>query len=186
MNKALASLVFVAFGAPAMAQMSPVGLWKSLDDKTHAPKSEVRITDNGGVLTGKVERVLREGADPHAVCDKCADDRKGKPLWWAWRSSVVPRRQKARTCGKRARSSTRKRQNLHPAPDTGGRRQQAGSTWLDWPIWRAPKPGCACSKKPITPPGKSKICLGDGARSRRLYQRTTRRSNDVSRVVLAV
>ncbi|WP_312569754.1 DUF2147 domain-containing protein [Comamonas sp.] len=80
MNKALAALVFVAFGAPAMAQMSPVGLWKSLDDKTHAPKSEVRITDNGGVLTGKVERVLREGADPHAVCDKCADDRKGKPV----------------------------------------------------------------------------------------------------------
>lgn len=80
MNKALAALVFVAFGAPAMAQMSPVGLWKSLDDKTHAPKSEVRITGNGGVLTGKVERVLREGADPHAVCDKCADDRKGKPV----------------------------------------------------------------------------------------------------------
>ena len=80
MKKALAALVLVAFGVPAMAQMSPVGLWKSLDDKTQAPKSEVRITDHGGVLTGKVERVLREGADPAAVCDKCADDRKGKPV----------------------------------------------------------------------------------------------------------
>ena len=80
MNKVLAALVFVAFGAPAMAQMSPVGLWKSLDEKTQAPKSEVRITDHGGVLTGKVERVLREGANPNAVCDKCADDRKDKPV----------------------------------------------------------------------------------------------------------
>ena len=80
MNKALAALVFVAFVAPAMAQMSPVGLWKSLDEKTQAPKSEVRITDSGGVLTGKVERVLREGADPAAVCDKCSDDRKDKAI----------------------------------------------------------------------------------------------------------
>ena len=80
MNKALAALVFVAFGAPAMAQMSPVGLWKSLDDKTQAPKSEVRITEHGGMLTGKVERVLREGADPAAVCDKCTDDRKDKAI----------------------------------------------------------------------------------------------------------
>ncbi|MBQ0131207.1 MAG: DUF2147 domain-containing protein [Comamonas sp.] len=80
MNKALAALVFVAFGAPAMAQMSPVGVWKSLDEKTGAPKSEVRITDNGGVLSGKVERVLREGADPAAVCDQCTDDRKDKPV----------------------------------------------------------------------------------------------------------
>ena len=80
MNKALAALVFVAFGAPAMAQMTPVGVWKSLDDKTGAPKSEVRITDNGGVLSGKVERILREGADPNAVCDQCTDDRKGKAI----------------------------------------------------------------------------------------------------------
>lgn len=80
MNKALAALVFIAFGAPAMAQMSPVGVWKSMDEKTGAAKSEVRITDNGGVLSGKVERILREGADPAAVCDKCSDDRKDQPM----------------------------------------------------------------------------------------------------------
>lgn len=80
MNKALAALMFIAFSVPAMAQMTPVGLWKSLDEKTGAPKSEVRISDQGGVLTGKVERLLREGADPHAVCDKCTDDRKNAPM----------------------------------------------------------------------------------------------------------
>ena len=63
-----------------MAQMTPVGVWKSLDDKTGAAKSEVRITESGGLLTGKVERILREGADPNAVCDKCTDDRKDKAI----------------------------------------------------------------------------------------------------------
>ena len=80
MKKALAALVFVAIGTPVMAQMSPVGLWKSVDEKTGAPKSEVRISESSGVLTGKVERILREGADPSAVCDQCTDDRKGKPI----------------------------------------------------------------------------------------------------------
>ena len=80
MNKALTALVFVAFGLPALAQMSPVGVWKSLDEKTGAPKSEVRIAEDGGVLSGKVVRVLREGADPQAVCDQCTDDRKGQPI----------------------------------------------------------------------------------------------------------
>ena len=80
MNKALAALMFVAFSAPVLAQMTPVGLWKNLDEKTGAPKSEVRITENGGVLTGKVERILREGADPNAVCDKCTDERKDKAI----------------------------------------------------------------------------------------------------------
>lgn len=80
MKKSLAALVFVAIGTPVMAQMSPVGLWKSVDEKTGAPKSEVRISESSGVLTGKVERILREGADPSAVCDQCTDDRKGKPI----------------------------------------------------------------------------------------------------------
>ena len=80
MKKAFAALVFAALAGPVMAQMSPVGLWKSLDDKTGEAKSEVRITEAGGVLTGKVERVLRKDADPKAVCGECTDDRKGKPI----------------------------------------------------------------------------------------------------------
>lgn len=80
MRKAFLALVLMAMGMPAMAQMSPVGVWKSMDEKTGAPKSQVRITESGGVLTGKVERVLREGADPQAICDKCSDDRKDQPI----------------------------------------------------------------------------------------------------------
>lgn len=66
---------------PALAaEMSPVGLWRTFDEKSGEPKSEVRISDSGGVLSGKVEKLLRKGADPQAVCDRCTDDRKGQPL----------------------------------------------------------------------------------------------------------
>jgi uncharacterized protein (DUF2147 family) len=64
----------------AWASTSPVGTWRSIDDKTQQPRSEVVITENQGVLSGKIARVLRPDADPNAVCDKCSDDRKGQPM----------------------------------------------------------------------------------------------------------
>lgn len=71
----------LAVALPALAaEMSPVGLWRTFDEKSGEPKSEVRISDSGGVLSGKVEKLLRKGADPKAVCDRCTDDRKGQPL----------------------------------------------------------------------------------------------------------
>ena len=76
---ALAAGLVVALPALA-AEMSPVGLWRTFDEKSGEPKSEVRISDSGGVLSGKVEKLLRKGADPQAVCDRCSDDRKGQPL----------------------------------------------------------------------------------------------------------
>lgn len=74
-----ASIVLCASGL-AMAQMTPVGNWHTIDDETKEIKSEVQIVDNGGVLTGKVTKLLRKGAKQDAVCDKCSDDRKDKPV----------------------------------------------------------------------------------------------------------
>lgn len=77
----LALAAGLAVALPALAaEMSPVGLWRTFDEKTGEPKSEVRISDSSGVLSGKVEKLLRKGADPKAVCDRCTDDRKGQPL----------------------------------------------------------------------------------------------------------
>ena len=68
----LALAAGLAVALPALAaEMSPVGLWRTFDEKSGEPKSEVRISDSGGVL---------KGADPKAVCDRCTDDRKGQPL----------------------------------------------------------------------------------------------------------
>ncbi len=64
----------------AFAQASPVGVWKTIDDKTKTERAQVRITDSGGVLVGKIEKLLAADAKPDATCDKCEDDRKDKPM----------------------------------------------------------------------------------------------------------
>ena len=79
-SRALAAIVLVASGAAAQAQTSPVGTWRSIDDDTQQPKAQIVISEQGGVLTGRIEQLLRPGADPKAVCDRCTDDRKDKPM----------------------------------------------------------------------------------------------------------
>ncbi len=73
-----AALLLVANAA--FAQATPVGLWRNIDDKTGEAKAEIRVVDNGGVLSGRVEKRLVKDAKPDAVCDECKDDRKGKPM----------------------------------------------------------------------------------------------------------
>lgn len=78
MKRSLAAILFVAFSASALAQMSPVGVWKTIDDETKKEKSLVRIKETNGVFTGTIEKFLDPATKPDEVCDKCSDDRKGK------------------------------------------------------------------------------------------------------------
>lgn len=79
--KAVAALVLIAAGmSAAWAQMSPVGTWRSMDEKENTPKAQVRVTEADGVITGKVEALLRKGADPNALCTACKDELKDKPV----------------------------------------------------------------------------------------------------------
>ena len=66
--------------ALALAQSTPAGVWKTIDDATKKEKSLVRITDNAGVFIGKIEKLLDPTAKQDAVCDKCTDERKDKPV----------------------------------------------------------------------------------------------------------
>ncbi|MFM8510227.1 MAG: DUF2147 domain-containing protein [Betaproteobacteria bacterium] len=63
----------------AAAQQTPVGLWKSIDDETKTEKSLVRITEAGGTLTGKIEKLM-DPTKQDAKCDKCSDARKDQPV----------------------------------------------------------------------------------------------------------
>ena len=80
LNHALAGIVFISAASISFAQMTPVGTWQTLDDKTKEVKSEVQITEAAGVLSGKVVKLLRKDAKQDVVCDECTDDRKGKPV----------------------------------------------------------------------------------------------------------
>jgi uncharacterized protein (DUF2147 family) len=78
-----ATLIAAVLALPsAWAQTnSPIGLWKTIDDGTGKPKSLVRITENNGVLSGKIEKLFREPSeDQSPKCDKCEGANKDQPV----------------------------------------------------------------------------------------------------------
>ena len=65
----------------ASASDSPVGVWRTIDDKTHKEKSLVRITEQNGELRGTIEKLFREPNEEQAPnCDKCQGDKHNKPV----------------------------------------------------------------------------------------------------------
>jgi uncharacterized protein (DUF2147 family) len=58
---------------------SPIGLWKTFDDKTGEARAIVRIYEQDGRLFGKLESSFTPGAE-HRVCGVCSDDRKDQPI----------------------------------------------------------------------------------------------------------
>ena len=79
MKTLIAALTLFTAAGAALAQATPVGLWKTIDDETKAEKSYVRITESGGVLSGKVEKIV-DPAKQDSKCDKCTDERKDQPV----------------------------------------------------------------------------------------------------------
>ncbi|MCW5652908.1 DUF2147 domain-containing protein [Hydrogenophaga sp.] len=77
---ALTAVALSLASLSAFAQMSPVGLWKTIDDDTKKEKSLVRITESNGVYSGTIEKLLDPATKQDAVCDKCTDERKDKPI----------------------------------------------------------------------------------------------------------
>jgi uncharacterized protein (DUF2147 family) len=80
----LALLTFVFAGMPAATSRaadpgSPLGLWKTVDDKTGMPRAMVRIYLQDGKYLGRIEQSFTPGAETR-VCSACADERKNQPI----------------------------------------------------------------------------------------------------------
>lgn len=58
---------------------SPVGLWKTVDDKTGLPRGLVRVYESGGKYFAKIEKSFAAG-DEARVCSACTDERKNQPI----------------------------------------------------------------------------------------------------------
>ena len=86
--KTLAGLALLAAGS-SFAQMTPVGTWRNIDDKTGEAKAEIQIVDKEGVLSGRVIQSLRNDPNAKKTCEDCKDDRKGQERSSAWKSSVA-------------------------------------------------------------------------------------------------
>jgi uncharacterized protein (DUF2147 family) len=68
-----------AAAADPGASVSPIGLWKTVDDKTGAPRALVRVYEQNGLLFGKIESSFTPGAEQR-VCGVCSDARKDQPI----------------------------------------------------------------------------------------------------------
>ena len=75
------TLLLACFGlVTALPAASVLGLWKTVDEKTHRVRSIVRIWEVGGKLKGKVEKGFPlPGEDPNEPCSKCPEPFKDKP-----------------------------------------------------------------------------------------------------------
>jgi uncharacterized protein (DUF2147 family) len=63
----------------AGAEHTPLGLWKTFDDHTHQPRGIIRIFEENGTLSGKIETSFKP-EELSERCDKCSGDRKDAPI----------------------------------------------------------------------------------------------------------
>lgn len=77
----LTALLLSCLSLTALATDSPVGLWRTIDDRSGKEKSLVRIVEVNGELRGTIEKLFREpGEEPNPQCEKCTGDKKNKPV----------------------------------------------------------------------------------------------------------
>ena len=80
---AFLAVAAVAFGAGlAPAAESPVGKWKTVDEKTGKTRSEVEVFEQGGRIFGRITSIpepLDKDGKPK-VCVKCAGADRDKPI----------------------------------------------------------------------------------------------------------
>jgi len=70
--------VLILTATSLFAQSAPTGLWQNIDDKTGKPKAHIEIYEQGGVLYGKIVKLLLKPQD--TLCDKCKGNLKDKPV----------------------------------------------------------------------------------------------------------
>lgn len=83
MKKSVLSVVVLSgllLCAPAQAELSPLGVWNPIDEASGKPAAEIAIRLNAAeTLSGVIQKNIIVPPGASSVCDKCTDDRKGKP-----------------------------------------------------------------------------------------------------------
>ncbi len=72
----LGMLVMFSF---TVQSQSIFGKWKTIDDRTGKPKAIIDIYKKDGLMFGHVVQILEKGREK-ALCIKCDDERKDKPI----------------------------------------------------------------------------------------------------------
>ena len=77
----LIALLLALLPLSAFAQNTPVGKWRTIDDRTGKVKSIVEVYETtNGTLAAKVLQVLNSDKGPHPLCDACKGENHNKPI----------------------------------------------------------------------------------------------------------
>lgn len=77
--RVFAGLPLFLLATMTLAQATPEGLWRTIDDETGEAKSHVRIESRDSMLYGVIEEILNPEKKSD-ICDKCPGDRMGVPI----------------------------------------------------------------------------------------------------------
>ncbi len=76
--RALAAILLACISCAAAApDLTPLGLWTTIDDRSGKVRSEVRIYERDGALHGRIEKIILPGK--HNRCVACTDERRDQP-----------------------------------------------------------------------------------------------------------
>lgn len=65
----------------ALAQNTPVGRWRSIDDATGKPKAVIEVSEAGnGTLSARIVQLIDTSDGPNPLCDACGGTRRNKPI----------------------------------------------------------------------------------------------------------
>lgn len=77
----LSVTLLLPVGLVSAAQVTPVGLWKTLDDNSGQPRGLVRIREVNGQFEGKIEKGFpKPGETEPPKCEKCEGARRNQPV----------------------------------------------------------------------------------------------------------
>ena len=71
------SLTFLSYAQSNLNDI--IGTWKTIDDETGKAKSLIEITEDNGVYSGKIIKILNP-EEPNPVCKKCKGERANQPI----------------------------------------------------------------------------------------------------------
>lgn len=76
-----AGIPLLTAGSLYAAELSPAGLWRTVDDQTGQVKGLVRIREVNGQFEGKIDKIFpKPGDDPAPKCEKCDGPRHNQPI----------------------------------------------------------------------------------------------------------
>ena len=139
--------------APPWRRPRRSGLWKTIDDETKAEKSLVRITESGGVLTGKVEKMLdpsQAGRQVRQVHRRAQGPAGAGHDHRARRASTAPTTTSAWDGGDILDPNNGKVYKVRMKPVDGGKKLEVRG-YIGCRCSAAPRPGCASNDRQSTP-----------------------------------